>query len=63
VLIRGAARLEEGGAEEHIDRMAKKYMGVDEYPWRSPAEQRIQDLRRADGDLRARQLTSGPAQA
>ncbi len=29
------------GAEEHIDRMAKKYMGRDTYPYRAPGERRI----------------------
>ena len=29
------------GAEEHIDRLAKKYIGQDTYPWRQPGEQRI----------------------
>jgi len=29
------------GAEEHIDKMAKKYMGQDKYPRRSPGEKRI----------------------
>ena len=29
------------GADEHIDRMAKKYMGVDTYPYRNPSERRI----------------------
>jgi PPOX class probable F420-dependent enzyme len=29
------------GADEHIDKLAKKYMGVDEYPGRFPGEQRI----------------------
>jgi PPOX class probable F420-dependent enzyme len=29
------------GAEEHIDRLAKKYMGQDRYPFRQPGEQRI----------------------
>jgi len=29
------------GAEEHIDRLAKKYLGRDKYPWRQPGEQRI----------------------
>ena len=28
------------GAEEHIDAMAKKYMGVDSYPFRKEGEQR-----------------------
>jgi len=29
------------GAEEHIDRLAKKYLGRDKYPWRQPGERRI----------------------
>ena len=29
------------GADEHIDAMAKKYMGVDSYPLRQPGEQRL----------------------
>ena len=29
------------GADEHIDALAKKYLGVDSYPYRSPTEQRI----------------------
>jgi PPOX class probable F420-dependent enzyme len=29
------------GAEEHIDKMAKKYLGVDKYPGRQPGEERI----------------------
>ncbi|MGQ9572415.1 MAG: PPOX class F420-dependent oxidoreductase [Dehalococcoidia bacterium] len=29
------------GAEEHIDRLAKKYLGKDTYPFRQPGEQRI----------------------
>jgi hypothetical protein len=28
-------------AEEHIDKMAKKYLGVDKYPGRSPGEKRV----------------------
>lgn len=42
VEIRGrvAERTHEG-ADEHIDALAKKYMGVDEYPLRQPGEQRL----------------------
>jgi PPOX class probable F420-dependent enzyme len=42
VTIRGrvAERTHEG-ADEHIDALAKKYMGVDEYPLRQPGEQRV----------------------
>ncbi|HEU4605500.1 MAG TPA: PPOX class F420-dependent oxidoreductase [Nitrososphaera sp.] len=29
------------GADEHIDRMAKKYLGLDKYPGRAPGEKRI----------------------
>ncbi len=29
------------GADAHIDALAKKYMGVDEYPLRQPGEQRL----------------------
>jgi PPOX class probable F420-dependent enzyme len=29
------------GAEEHIDKMAKKYLGQDKYPFRKPGEQRV----------------------
>lgn len=29
------------GADEHIDKMAKKYLGVDSYPFRSPGEKRV----------------------
>jgi PPOX class probable F420-dependent enzyme len=29
------------GADDHIDLMAKKYFGLDEYPGHSPTEQRV----------------------
>jgi len=29
------------GADAHIDALAKKYMGVEEYPMRQPGEQRV----------------------
>ncbi|MFN3653978.1 MAG: PPOX class F420-dependent oxidoreductase [Candidatus Nitrosotenuis sp.] len=29
------------GADEHIDKLAKKYLGVDKYPFRTPDEKRI----------------------
>ena len=40
--IRGrvAERTHEG-ADEHIDSLAKKYLGKDEYPYRQPGEQRV----------------------
>jgi PPOX class probable F420-dependent enzyme len=29
------------GADQHIDRLAKKYLGVDSYPFRNPDETRL----------------------
>ncbi len=29
------------GADEHIDKMAKKYLGQDRYPYRQPGERRV----------------------
>jgi PPOX class probable F420-dependent enzyme len=40
VEIRGVAD-EADGADEHINALAKKYIGKDEYPYRQPGEQRI----------------------
>ena len=31
----------EAGADDHIDKMAKKYLGKDVYPWHKPEEERI----------------------
>jgi PPOX class probable F420-dependent enzyme len=40
--VRGrVAERTQDGADEHIDAMAKKYMDVDEYPFRQPGEQRV----------------------
>ena len=39
--ISGAAELTTEGADEQIDRLAKKYLGQDEYPWCEPNQQRI----------------------
>ncbi len=42
VEIRGrVAERTNDGADEHIDALAKKYLGVDEYPYRQPGEQRV----------------------
>jgi PPOX class probable F420-dependent enzyme len=41
VSVSGTAELVDEGADEHIDRLAKKYLGVDEYPFRSPSERRV----------------------
>lgn len=39
--VKGTAELVEEGADAHIDRLAKKYLGVDSYPWRKATEQRV----------------------
>jgi PPOX class probable F420-dependent enzyme len=40
--VRGrVAEITEEGAEDHIDKMAKKYMGKDKYPFRQPGEVRV----------------------
>lgn len=42
VVVRGrVVEITEKGADEHIDRLAKKYLGQDKYPWRSPGEKRV----------------------
>jgi PPOX class probable F420-dependent enzyme len=40
VEIRGTATRTDG-ADEHINALAKKYLGQDEYPFRQPGEQRV----------------------
>jgi PPOX class probable F420-dependent enzyme len=41
VSVTGRAELTTDGADEQIDKLAKKYLGQDKYPWRSPDETRI----------------------
>ena len=42
IQIRGrVADATEQGADTHIDRMAKKYLNKDTYPWRQPGEVRV----------------------
>lgn len=42
IVIRGRVTSQTfNGAEEHIDKLAKKYIGKDKYPWRQPEEKRI----------------------
>lgn len=41
-MIRGrVVTIAAGGADAHIDAMAKKYLGKDAYPFRQPGEQRL----------------------
>lgn len=40
--VRGdIVEVDEKGADEHIDSLAKKYMGQDKYPFRAPGEVRV----------------------
>ncbi|MSO96155.1 MAG: TIGR03618 family F420-dependent PPOX class oxidoreductase [Thermoleophilia bacterium] len=41
VSITGTASLTDEGADGQIDRLAKKYLGQDSYPWRQESEQRV----------------------
>ena len=41
VSVSGHAELTKEGADQQIDKLAKKYLGEDEYPWRNPEEERI----------------------
>jgi PPOX class probable F420-dependent enzyme len=41
VAVSGHAELTEEGADPQIDKLAKKYLGRDEYPWRKSEETRV----------------------
>jgi PPOX class probable F420-dependent enzyme len=41
IAIDGRAELTTDGADPQIDKLAKKYLGKDEYPWRNPEETRV----------------------
>ena len=40
-IIGNVTRVTEDGARDHIDKMAKKYVGKDKYPWSKPGEVRV----------------------
>jgi PPOX class probable F420-dependent enzyme len=44
VAVSGPAEVTEEGADAQIDKLAKKYLGKDEYPWRNPEETRLKVL-------------------
>ena len=44
VAVSGYAEVTEEGADAQIDKLAKKYLGKDEYPWRNPEETRVKVL-------------------
>lgn len=39
--LEGRAELLDEGADAQIDRLARKYIGADTYPWRRPDERRV----------------------
>ena len=42
VQVRGVvSKVHDEGADEHIDYLAKKYLGQDKYPFRQPGEERV----------------------
>jgi hypothetical protein len=51
--VSGIATLVDEGADDQIDRLAKKYIGADSYPFRQPGERRV-TVRIAVGKLDGR---------
>ena len=41
VMVSGPAKIVDEGAVEHINMLAKKYLGEDKYPYLGPGEQRV----------------------
>ena len=41
VMVSGSAKVVEEGALEHINMLAKKYLGADKYPYLGPGERRV----------------------
>lgn len=41
ISVSGTATLVDEGADDHIDRLAKKYIDADTYPFRRPDERRV----------------------
>lgn len=41
VSVSGTAELVDEGADEHIDKLAQKYLGVEKFPFHSPEEKRV----------------------
>jgi len=44
VSVSGPVELTDEGADAQIDKLSKKYIGKDEYPWRNPQEKRVKVL-------------------
>jgi PPOX class probable F420-dependent enzyme len=41
LLVHGTASVAETGADAHIDKLSKRFLGVDKYPYRQPGEKRL----------------------
>lgn len=41
LIVRGTAELIDEGADDHIDMLARKYLGAETYPFRRPDETRV----------------------
>ena len=41
LLVHGTASVGEAGADAHIDKLAKRFLGADKYPYRQPGEKRL----------------------
>jgi PPOX class probable F420-dependent enzyme len=40
-VLHGRATVETRGADAHIDKLAKRFLGLEKYPFRQPGEQRL----------------------
>lgn len=41
MVFHGKASITEAGADPHIDKLAKRFLGADKYPFRRPGEKRL----------------------
>ena len=41
MVFHGKANVTEAGADPHIDKLAKRFLGADKYPFRRPGEKRL----------------------
>ena len=41
LIVHGTATMAEAGADAHIDKLTKRFLGVDKYPYRQPGEKRM----------------------
>ena len=41
LVFHGKASVSEAGADAHIDKLAKRFLGADKYPFRRPGEKRL----------------------